>query len=93
MQNLEAVDGEEAGEDALLEAGPEHDDVVLLIHGGGPSPATIGGWVGGAGIEQRRRRRDLGGSKSGDAAGAGEGKELEYDDCVLSPVEIGRAHV
>lgn len=54
MQNLEAVDGEEAGEDALLEAGPEHDDVVLLIHGGGgPSPATIGGWVGGWGSGDR----------------------------------------
>lgn len=33
MQNLEAVDGEEAAEDALLEASPEHDDIILLIHG------------------------------------------------------------
>lgn len=31
---LEAVDGEEAAEDALLEARPQHDHVVLLIHGG-----------------------------------------------------------
>ena len=32
---LEAVDGEEAAEDALLEPCPQHDDVVLDVHGGG----------------------------------------------------------
>ena len=31
---LEAVDGEEAAEDALLEPRPQHDDVVLDVHGG-----------------------------------------------------------
>ena len=35
MADLEAIDGEEAAEDALLEARAEHDHVVLLIHGGG----------------------------------------------------------
>jgi len=34
VQNLEAVDGEEAAEDTLLEPRAEHDHVVLLIHGG-----------------------------------------------------------
>jgi hypothetical protein len=33
--DLEAVDGEEAAEDALLEPRAEHDHVVLLVHGGG----------------------------------------------------------
>lgn len=30
---LEAIDGEEAAEDAFLEAGAEHYHVVLFIHG------------------------------------------------------------
>ena len=32
MENLEAVDGEEAADDAFLEPRPQHDHVVLLIH-------------------------------------------------------------
>ena len=33
--HLEAVDGEEAAEDALLEPRAQNDHVVLLVHGGG----------------------------------------------------------
>jgi len=33
--NLEAIDGEEAADDALLEPRPQHDHVVLLIHPAG----------------------------------------------------------
>lgn len=33
MKDLEAVDGEEATEDTLLEPGSKHDDVILFIHG------------------------------------------------------------
>ena len=36
--HLEAVDGEEAAEDALLEPRAQHDHVVLLIHGGAAGP-------------------------------------------------------
>ena len=43
--HLEAVDGEEPAEDALLEPRAQHDHVVLLIHG---CPAR---WL------LRRRRR------------------------------------
>jgi hypothetical protein len=38
---LEAVDGEEAAEDALLEPRAQHDDVVLHVHGArGGQPAS-----------------------------------------------------
>ena len=30
--DLEAIDGEEAGDDALLQAGAQHDSVILVIH-------------------------------------------------------------
>lgn len=33
--NLEAIDGEEAADDAFLEPRPQHDHVVLLIHPAG----------------------------------------------------------
>ena len=36
--HLEAVDGEEPAEDALLESRAQHDHVVLLIHGGAAGP-------------------------------------------------------
>lgn len=45
-RDLEAIDGEEAAENALLEAGAEDDDIVLLIHGREVE-----------GSERRRKRR------------------------------------
>lgn len=30
---LEAIDGEQAAEDAFLEAGAEHNHIILFIHG------------------------------------------------------------
>jgi hypothetical protein len=47
--HLEAVNGEEATEDALLEPRAQHDHVVLLVHGW--RPASRGG-----GLLLRRRR-------------------------------------
>ena len=47
---LEAVDGEEAAEDALLEPRAQHDHVVLHVHGGrrgGGRPGGAGGREGG----------------------------------------------
>jgi len=32
-QDLEAIDREKAAEDALLEPSPEHDYIILFIHG------------------------------------------------------------
>ena len=66
--HLEAVDGEEAAEDALLEPRAEHDHVVLLIHGGGGGGALSASWsrwfrgarggsTGGVSGEVMRRRR------------------------------------
>ena len=47
--HLEAVDGEEAAEDALLEPRAQHDHVVLLIHG---CPAR---WL----LRRRRRAEEV----------------------------------
>jgi hypothetical protein len=48
VQHLEAVDGEEAAEDALLEARPEHDHVVLLIHGSCSCACSVAAAGGGS---------------------------------------------
>ena len=52
--HLEAVDGEEAAEDALLEPRAQDDHVVLLVHGG------FSGGSGSPGAKAAMRRRDEG---------------------------------
>lgn len=51
VQHLEAVDGEEAAEDALLEPRAQHDDIVLLIHGCGGAASRRAG-RGGSGEQE-----------------------------------------
>jgi hypothetical protein len=67
--HLEAVDGEEAAEDALLESRAEHDHIVLLIHGGRARVST--GRTGAAdGREQDVAERGGVGRWRGGAAGS-----------------------
>ena len=59
VQNLEAVDGEEAAEDALLEPRAQHDHVVLLVHGGaGWLAAAIAGEQSGSRWEQEQEQAE-----------------------------------
>ncbi len=51
VEHLEAIDGEQAGDDALLEARAEHNGVILLVHGGGGGRGALGR------AEMRRSRR------------------------------------
>ena len=62
---LEAVDGEEAAEDALLEPRPQHDDVVLDVHGGD---------------RRRRSDRPVGGERSVEREGEQPGEIEENVD-------------
>jgi hypothetical protein len=66
---LEAVDGEEAAEDALLEPRAEHDHIVLLIHGGRAQVST--GRAGAADGRERdaAERGGVGRWRSGAAGG------------------------
>ena len=79
--DLEAIDGEEAAEDAFLEAGAEHNDVVFFIHGrelgeercGGKRDAGEKRNEGGQAVEQECCRFEIAGSEEPARGRGGEG--------------------